>query len=453
MLFLDKYKFYAMKQVKQKYININKKYSFPDRLSKVEYKDKILVISVNTACWLVLNNKSQLHFFDLLCNYSIKEAMNKFEGEHSDAVYVITQVEAKHFEDQSVMRASHDLLHLYLTNQCNMHCPHCYMFAGNKLKNELTTEEVKKLLQNYVMKGGKALTISGGEATMRSDLTDVIAFAHRMGLKIKLLTNGYLLSDELINNLSQFIQQVQISIDGFSEAENSKVRVKGSFDKVLHTIDRFVRNKVPTEIAVTPYLDSDLKMKVYQYADFGRKLVEKYKDFDVKVKYSTSLIDGRETNLDDEKRDYYSKTMNKITNIYFGKDVSDDTFIASSRQKRIYDNCSYGNLTVAANGDVYACSRIIGIKPYANIRTHSFDFIWMTSQKAKTLSDIKNLKPCNQCDLMYICGGNCRIKFFSFFKDCESFDDTEMDITRECNQSIKNSFYELMIRTDKQIYQ
>ena len=35
-------------------------------------------------------------------------------------------------------------LHLYLTNACNLRCPHCYMNAGKTGDNELTYEEIYK---------------------------------------------------------------------------------------------------------------------------------------------------------------------------------------------------------------------------------------------------------------------------------------------------------------------
>ncbi len=440
-----------MKRTKS--INLDKKYSFPKRLEIVRYKGKILVISVETACWLMLENEEQLKLFGLLKENTIRQAVDLFAGNEADVANVITEIEAKHFEDTAVIRQPKGNLHLYLTNNCNMRCPHCYMFAGEKLKNEITTEEVKSLLQSYHDYGHTELTISGGEATTRKDLLEIVAFAHGNGLKVKLLTNGYMLTDEFIDSISPLLHQIQISIDGYSEEENAKVRNKGSFTNVLHSVDRFVKNGVPTEIAVTPYCDETLCERVHEYANFGKALKAKYAGYNFKVKFTTGILDGRETNFNDAIREKYRKAMMEVTNLYYGKDVSYDSFIGSSRRKRIYDNCSYGGLTVSANGDVYACSRIWGIKPYANIRTHSFEYIWETAKKAEKLSDIRNLKPCNECDLMYICGGNCRIKYFPFFKNCTDYNNVDGEIRRDCDQSIKNSFYDLMIKTNKQIYQ
>jgi len=437
----------------KKTIDLDKKYVFPQRLSTVRYAGKILIISIETACWLMFDNEEQLRFFKLLGEHTIQQAINVFKGSEADVVHVITEIEAKRFDDMKVIKQPGGNLHLYLTNNCNMRCPHCYMFAGDKLKYELTTTEVKKLLLSYVEHGKTGMTISGGEATTRKDLLEIVAYAHEKGLKVRLLTNGYMLSDEFIDAISPLLYQIQISIDGYSEEENAKIRNKGSFQNVLHAVDRFVRNNVPTEIAITPYYDESLNSKVHNYANFGKELKEKYADYDFKVKFTTGILDGRETNFDDNIREKYRKTMMEVTNLYYGKDVSYDSFISSAKRKRIYDNCSYGGLTISANGDVYACSRILGIKPYANIRTHSFDFIWETAQKAEELSDIRNLKPCNECDLMYICGGNCRIKYFPFFKSCNSYDNINKDIRRECDQSVKSSFYDLMIKTNKRIYQ
>ncbi len=60
-------------------------------------------------------------------------------------------------------------LHLYLTNSCNLRCPHCYMFSGSANFNELTTIEILKLLSDFKEVGGRNVSFSGGEPTMRSD--------------------------------------------------------------------------------------------------------------------------------------------------------------------------------------------------------------------------------------------------------------------------------------------
>lgn len=119
----------------RKTIPATKKFSFPSPLVIVEYQKKVLVISRDTANWIVLQNKTQLEFFQLLEIYALNEALLNFHGRLEDAKYVVTQIIARRFENKKV-HSKHvsGTMQLYLTNACNMRCPHCYMFAGIKKK-------------------------------------------------------------------------------------------------------------------------------------------------------------------------------------------------------------------------------------------------------------------------------------------------------------------------------
>ena len=139
----------------KKKLNGNKKYDFPSDISLVYHKGKILVIAVKTANWLVLENDSQVDFFNLLKDYTIEESFEQFKGDYSDAIEVITQIEARQFHSHEVMTNDSRGLHLYLPNECNMRCPHCYMSAGTKkTTHELTYDEIKKILVHYKSTGG-----------------------------------------------------------------------------------------------------------------------------------------------------------------------------------------------------------------------------------------------------------------------------------------------------------
>lgn len=435
-------------------IDPHKRYKIPVQLSVVRHGGRILIISIETACWIVLNNDEQLHFFELLKEYNLSDAINYFEGLQSDVLNVIIQLEARKFESMDITKSPNQIMQIYLTNNCNMRCPHCYMSAGVKGTNELKTAEVLNTLKLFRESGGQAVTFSGGEITTRTDLYEIIKYGYNQGLKVELLTNGTLWSDDLINKISPLVFRVQISIDGYSEEENAKVRGKGYFDKALRTLDQFITKGVKTELAITPFYDCSLKGKVNEYAEFGTDLRNKYKAYDFKVKFTTGLLDGRDLVLDEAIKSDYSKIMTNVMNSYYGEDVTDYAFIISHKKRLIFDNCTYGCLNISSTGDVYACSRIPSIKPFSNIRETDFTEIINLSKKAQGISNIINLKPCNECDLMYICGGGCRIKFFKEFSECDNLEalDAKSISPRSCDKETKDEFYDLMIRTNDRIF-
>lgn len=437
----------------KKEINIasDKKYHFPKDVRIVYYKDKILVISVNTGCWIVLDNEQQLSFFQLLQTFRLDDALGQFDGDYSNAQWVVTQLEARKFESQDIIKSNEHTFMIYLTNECNLRCPHCYMAAGEASHHELSTEEICNLLKSYHNYGGDCVTLSGGEVTKRSDLYDIVHYGYSLGISVHLLTNGTLWTNELIDKISPLVSRIQISIDGFSEEENARVRGKGNFNKALATLDRFLKNGVTTDVAITPYFDNTLAQKIRSYADFGRKLHELYKNYKIKIMFTSGLMDGRELHTSLEEKEYYKRIMTDITTLYFGEEMSDYTFVISNKERRIMDNCAYGCLYISANGEIYGCSIISQLKPFANVRTHTFDQIMELSRKAQALSNVNNLIPCKDCELKYICGGGCRVKEFADMRLAPI--ELPSKPIRPCDMSIKKEFYDLMIRTNILIFQ
>lgn len=101
------------------------------------------------------------------------------------------------------------------------------MFAGKSLENELQLSEVLALLRAFKQHGGCNLTLSGGEITVHKDLREIISVANELHLTTTLLTNGTEWTDDLIEYTSNKVAEVQVSIDGYDELSNAKIRGTG----------------------------------------------------------------------------------------------------------------------------------------------------------------------------------------------------------------------------------
>ncbi len=440
-----------MNQTVHKQIDPSKKYIFPDNLSIVRHNSKILAIAVEFGNWIVLDNESQLDFFNLLKENTLEKALDLFKGDKNDAVHTVIQMEARQFERQEVTRTDTKKIMLYLTNGCNMSCPHCYMYAGNKYAEELSTDEIISCLKELRKTGLEKITLSGGEVCTRSDFSEIIKETHNLGYEIEVLTNGTLWTDEMIDELSPKISKIQISIDGYCEEENAKVRGKGNFSKALETVDKFIAHEVKTKIAVTPSFDEKLEEKIDDYANFANNLIKKYKNKRFEITFTGELIKGREVELDKSQNEKYTEIIEKI----YSKTIPVSrriVFIERHKKFEILDNCSFGNLNISSTGDVYACSRISEMKPFANIRKDGMEKIIELSNKAKLVSNIDSLTPCNKCNLKYICGGGCRLIHFKEIAAIDNFDFVRIS-PRICTQKEKESFYDLMINVNEDLFQ
>lgn len=118
-----------------------------------------------------------------------------------------------------------------IADRCNEKCVHCYQIQGQK--GEMTTEEIYSVLDQLAEQGILFLTISGGEATLRDDFLEIVAYARRKKFAVKIFTNGLRVDQEMANDLGALaVQEVQISLySSKAEAHDSVTRVPGSFVK------------------------------------------------------------------------------------------------------------------------------------------------------------------------------------------------------------------------------
>jgi uncharacterized radical SAM superfamily Fe-S cluster-containing enzyme len=98
---------------------------------------------------------------------------------------------------------SHTVLAIIdVTNRCNLRCPVCFATAGTTgYVCEPTLEEIKEMLVNLRSNRpvpADALQLSGGEPTIRKDLTDIVKIAKDLGFKhVEVNTNGLRIASDL----------------------------------------------------------------------------------------------------------------------------------------------------------------------------------------------------------------------------------------------------------------
>ena len=412
----------AKDENKEAELDITKKYSLSDKLVCVEYKNFWIVINPETSNWIVLKNRNQLEIFNILKEVSIQDCITKLGNQlnEGDLIAVLTELEAKQFDQNYVNYPEPNGICIYLTNACNLRCPHCYMYATKELENELTTSEVNELLTGFYSNGCKVVTFTGGEVTLRDDFIDILKHAKELGYKTTVLSNGTNWSDELIEQIPAYVDEVQISIDGYDEESNATIRGEGNFTRSLSTVEKLVNKNIRTSVAVTPLLEK-LETDKEKYISFAKELINKYPEDQFFVKFNVELLEGRNINpsLDSNRR--YRKFMKEITMACYDNYQEND-FVLNHENNTIFNNCGFGGITVSPIGDIYFCNRIYELKSYANYRKDSLSYIMELSRKAMELSDINNLKPCCNCELKYICGGGCRITYFNELATCDNIE-------------------------------
>ena len=114
----------------------------------------------------------------------------------------------------------------------------------------------------------------------------------------------------------------------------------------------------------------------------------------------------------------------------------------------------FGELSIASNGDVCLCARVESVHPIGNVREQPLAVFMEKGKLAHSISNVANLRPCNICELRYICGGGCRIDYFPKLTSCSNIEklDAISIPPRKCSKKEKEFYYDMMIRTNKMLF-
>ncbi len=116
-----------------------------------------------------------------------------------------------------------------ITEKCNLSCRHCRGMA----KEGLSTARAKKLIAEIAELKPGWVIIEGGEPLLRKDLFELLELMQQRQLEAHLITNGMLLTPQIVTTLKQLGGKVMISIDGATPATYEAIRHGANFEKVV----------------------------------------------------------------------------------------------------------------------------------------------------------------------------------------------------------------------------
>jgi Fe-coproporphyrin III synthase len=125
-----------------------------------------------------------------------------------------------------------------ITRACNLKCIHCYNDSGmKKASKEISTYKAKQVLDDLAQFGVPSVLFSGGEPLIRPDLFELLEYAHLLGLRTVISTNGTLITKEISQIISKAgVTYVGISLDGIGDVNDKFRGVNGAFEKAVSGI-------------------------------------------------------------------------------------------------------------------------------------------------------------------------------------------------------------------------
>lgn len=304
-----------------------------------------------------------------------------------------------------------------ITGECNLHCAHCFHLDGQIHENELSTEEIKRVLEEILDFGVENVIFSGGEPLLRKDFFEIASHTKSLGFKyVSLTTNGTLIDCRIARLLKFENLNVQVSIDGdIAEIHDSIRGFKGAFDQAIQGIKLLQEEGIDVSVCTTVS-----KLNVDRISN----IIQLMKNMGIKNHRMQGVMPIGRGKKNREELKLSPRRMKVLVGYLESKNipVSSYNFTLRSPPTEQVDFQESGTCSAATSscsitpeGKVVPCTHFWGVNG-ESLRDHTFQWIWENSNilnyfRDILLNDIKGL--CRNCKWLLLCHGGCKADNYS----------------------------------------
>lgn len=283
---------------------------------------------------------------------------------------------------------------LEIADRCNEVCVHCYQIQGQK--GEIETDDWRRIMDELAEMGVLFLTISGGEATLRKDFLELVAYARKKRFAVKIYTNGLTMTRELANELGALaVQEVQISLYSHrAEIHDDVTRVPGSWQKTVNGA-RYLMDAGVKVVLKSPVMKMNAD-DVDAYIDFVSSLGADY------------MVDPQVDEREDGDPSTRALRIDDETYLRLKRDPKLSAVAGKSPGTRRLDSspcgaCS-GNVHIEANGEIRPCTSLT--VPVGHALEDGVRESYTKNEEALAIRHLTwgDLHGCRECDLRHHCG-------------------------------------------------
>ncbi|MEA1919452.1 MAG: radical SAM protein [Campylobacterota bacterium] len=321
-----------------------------------------------------------------------------------------------------------------ITEKCNESCIHCYRpdLDGIEVWDEstfkLTCEQLKDL-------GTVQIDFTGGEPFAKENFINYVKICSKMNFAIGLLTNGTLLSETIIEELSLLnIRMIYISLYGSTSKSHDVItNRRGSFKKTIESILAIKQKGLPLTIN-SPIMRQN------------QNEVENIKKFcvlnDIEVKFTFKITNSYKTKKNTKALNIFSEKL--ISRYINNPNVLLYKELIKSKKRNGFvipeHVCDTGfrSLTISPHGDIIPCTALRFT--CGNIKNESLSDIWYNSKQLKYWRKTGSLvsDTCKKCPAYFFCEP-CPADYFSENSSFEGVDET----TCKFGKALANCVYKL----------
>lgn len=301
------------------------------------------------------------------------------------------------------------------TYACNLACVHCLSSSGRRDPNELTTAEMKTVIDELERLQVFYVNVGGGEPTVRPDFFELVQYCVDHGVGVKFSTNGGMINAEKARRLTAMdYVDIQISIDGADAETNDAVRGEGSFAMARRAMDHLAAAGFPQfkiSVVMTRHNIPQLDELEALAAQYGAEL--RLTRFRPSGRGADSWSELHPTA--DQQRDLY-RWLLRHPNVLTGDSFFHLNALGEGNLPGL-NLCGAGRVVCLIDpvGDVYACPFVLHDEFKAgSIQTPGgFTEIWRHSELFTELRQPTSAGACASCGSYDACQGGCMAaKFF-----------------------------------------
>lgn len=304
-----------------------------------------------------------------------------------------------------------------ITGECNLRCVHCYNLEGKQQENELSTEEIKRALEEMSAFGVRGLSFSGGEPFLRKDMLEIVHHASKLGFdSVGVSTNGILLDRDIVRQLTAVNLNVQVSIDGDEAQLHDMARgVKGAFEGAVRGIKLLLEEGVNLSVCTTAS-----KWNVERIPN----IIQRMENLGVKNYRVQGIVPMGRGKMNAGDLRLTPARMKELVQYLENRNIPISSYNMTLKPPPTghVNFCDSGICSAASSicsitpeGNVVPCTYFWGMNG-ENLRDHTFQWIWENSVllnyfRSVRLNDIKGL--CRDCKWLLSCHGGCKAENYS----------------------------------------
>jgi len=298
-----------------------------------------------------------------------------------------------------------------VTYKCNSRCKNCniwkkYHEHPEKVNQELTLNEIKKIFSSKYLKDLKRIQFTGGEPFLRDDFVDLFSFFIKKypNIHIGMPTNS--VDPKLIlKKLNKIVKKCKpksfdlcISLDGIGKIHDNVRGLKGDYKRTIKMLDEIKKRFPFINISIGFTINSenykDL-LKVYEFSkerniDFGFWFGQVSKCFydNLEKERKEFNFDERQLREIDKMVNFIIKDMKKRNKLDFFGEYYFLNMVHFKRNPKRKINCYSGihSFFLDPYGNIYPC--IMLNKKFGNAK-EGFDNVWSSNEANKIRNFIK----------------------------------------------------------------